>query len=340
LQAEKLLAQGNIAAFMGISATLTDYPLYPYLQYQRLKDTLEQTEQVVAFLSDLKETRYADLLRTKWLGYLAKNGRWHDFIRYYVANENIALECQYALASYKTGNQLQGLVTAKSLWLRGNSLPEECDPLWVLFINSPEYTPELVWQRFELALGKDNVSVAEYLRRSMGKSDQDTADIWLRIHQNPTLIENGGFLSPNMGRLFAHGINRLAKSNISLANKLWHDRKQAFQIDGQIVQQLERSLALGLARSRLPGAYYQLSQLATVDAEVNEWKVRAALLEQNWQHVADALAGFTNQERQDPKWQYWQARTLDKTGNTAEAQVAYTKLAEDRSFYGFCSGHS
>jgi soluble lytic murein transglycosylase len=44
---------------------------------------------------------------------------------------------------------------------------------------------------------------------------------------------------------------------------------------------------------------------------------------------------LTAQERLDPKWQYWQARLLDKTGNSLQAQDAYAKLAEDRSFYGF-----
>ncbi|TAN65415.1 MAG: lytic murein transglycosylase [Methylobacter sp.] len=352
LLAEKLLAQGNNTAFVGISAALVDYPLYPYLQYQWLKDNLHQSDQVLAFLSSYKDSRYAGLLRSKWLDYLAKNQRWNEFIQHYIsrdgvyaaslpgagaagATENTALECQYNLAIYKTGNQLQALNEAKRLWLSGDSLPQECDPLWTALMMSPGFTPELVWQRFELALNKDNVSVAEYVRRSMSQADQAIADVWLRVHQSPSLIENNGFLSPQMGRLFAHGVERLAKSDLSSAIRLWDDRKHAFQLDSQTSQQLERSLAISLARDRNSGAYYRLSQLAAVDAEVNEWKVRAALLEQNWQHVGEALAGLTPQERQDPKWQYWQARALDKTGNSLLAQDAYAKLAEDRSFYGF-----
>jgi soluble lytic murein transglycosylase len=98
LQAEKLLAQGNSVAFMRISDTLIDYPLYPYLQYQWLKDNLQQTNQVLSYLESYKNTRYADLLRSKWLDYLAKNDQWSDFVRYYEASENTALECQYNLA--------------------------------------------------------------------------------------------------------------------------------------------------------------------------------------------------------------------------------------------------
>jgi soluble lytic murein transglycosylase len=369
LLAEKLLAQGNDAAFMQTSAALTDYPLYPYLQYQWLKENLQQADRILAFFAAYTDTRYAGLLRAKWLDYLAKNERWNDFIRYYIARdgvyaanlsgagsaiardgvyaanlsgagaaksaENTALECQYNLAIYKTGNQQQALNEAKRLWVTGDSLPQECDPLLSVLMMSPGFTPELIWQRFELALNKDNVSVAEYVRRSMNSADQELADVWLRVHQNPTLVESNGFLSAQMGRLFAHGVGRLAKLDLDLAIKLWDDRKLTFRIDNQAVQQLERSLAMGLARSRNPDAYHRLSQLPVVDAEVTEWKVRAALLEQNWQHVAEALAGLTAQERQDPKWQYWLARSLDKTGNSLLAQDVYAKLAEDRSFYGF-----
>ncbi|MDO9139612.1 MAG: transglycosylase SLT domain-containing protein [Methylobacter sp.] len=335
VRAEKSLAQGDRAAFMRISAGLLDYPLYPYLQYQWLKDNLQQTDAIQAFLTAYKDSRYAGLLRTKWLGYLAENQRWHDFIRHYQATSNMAIECQHRLAVYSTGDKRLGISGAKRLWLTGDALPKECDPLWSVLMLSPDFSPELVWQRFELALGKDNVAVAESVRRLLPPADQLVADSWLQVHKKPTLIETNGFLTAFMGRLFAHGVSRLAKSDLNLAVKLWDERRQAFQLDVQTAQQLERQLALSLARNRHAAAYHRLSQLSVIDTEINEWKLRAALLEQNWAHVAETLSGLTAKERLEPKWQYWQARALEKSGDTVQAQAVYTKLAEDRSFYGF-----
>ncbi len=220
----------------------------------------------------------------------------------------------------------------------GDSLIEECDPLLSILRLSPVFTTDLIWQRFAAALRKDNVQLAEYVRRLLDKGDQDVADIWLRVHKKPSLIEDSDFLNRNnkqSGRIFAHGVDRLAESDLDLAVEIWDDRKQHFQIDNQTAQQLERDLALSLARKRSEGAYQRLSRLTAVDAEVREWRVRAALYEQNWQYVADALAGLTNEERQEPRWQYWQARLLDKTGDTSQAQNVFNKVAEDRSFYGF-----
>jgi soluble lytic murein transglycosylase len=338
LLAERLAEQGDENAFLNLSATLTDYPLYPYLQYQWLRNNLAQTDKVLAFLSAYKDTRYAGLLRSKWLDYLANHDRWIEFIQHYQANGNAGLECRFYWAHYQTGNQLLALNAAKQLWAIGDFQPKECDPLLSALALSPLLTPELIWQRFELALEKDNIALAVYMQRLLDKPDQSIAEIWLQVHKNPALIEDSSFRNGNeiqQGRIFAHGVARMAKSDPDLAIALWDGRKRTLVIDNQTVQQLERRLALALAKRQDPRAYNRLNPLLAVDAEVREWKIRTALLEQNWQHVADALAGLTLEEQKEPRWQYWQARSLIETGKLVQGQSIYNQLSDDRSFYGF-----
>ncbi len=338
LLAESLLEQGYEIAFLDLSATLVNYPLYPYLQYQWLRNNLAQTYKILTFLSSYKDTRYADLLRFKWLDYLANHDRWSEFILYYRASNNTALECQFFWAQYKTGNQALALNAAKRFWATGDFQPKECDPLLAALTLSPALSPELLWQRFELALNKDNTALAAYVQRLMTKPDQNIAEIWLQVHNKPALIADSSFWSSNMmqqGRIFAHGVDRMARSDLDLAITIWDSRKHTAVIDEQTFQKLERRLALALARARDIRAYDRLNQLVPADADVREWKVRAALLDQNWQHVAEALAGLTPDEQKEPRWQYWQARSLIETGNAVKGQAAYNQLSEDRSFYGF-----
>ncbi|MFZ2168566.1 MAG: transglycosylase SLT domain-containing protein, partial [Methylococcaceae bacterium] len=339
LLAEKLVEQqGDGNEFLSLSATLVDYPLYPYLQYQWLRNNLPQTDKVLAFLSAYKDTRYADSLRSKWLGYLANQDRWIEFIQHYQATDNTALECQFYWAHYKTGNQLLALNAAKRLWATGDFHPKECAPLLSALALSPALTPELIWKRFELALKKENTALAVYVQTLMDKPDQNIAELWLQVHKKPGLIEDSSFWSSNgiqQGRIFAYGVDRIAKSDPDLAISIWDDRKHTTVIDTQTVQQLERRLALALAYNRDSRAYRRLNQLGSADAEVREWKVRTALLEQNWPHVADALSGLSLDELKEPRWQYWQARTLIETGNAVKGQSTYNQLSEDRSFYGF-----
>jgi len=337
LLAEKLLEQGNEQAFLTLSSTLTDYPLYPYLQYQWLKNNLSQTDKVLGFLSDYNDTRYADLLRSKWLVYLGDNERWGEFIRYYQADEDTALECRFFWANYKLGNQQLALNEAKRLWAIGSTLPKECDGLLSALALSPELTPDLIWQRFESALRKDNKTLASTVQQLLDKSGQALAEVWLQVHKKPELILDSQFLNGNerQGRIFAHGVDRMAKSDLDFAITVWDSKKQTLVIDGQTVGQLERTLALALAHARDDRAYNRLNQLLAADADVREWKVRSALLEQNWPHVAQALAGLTLEEQQQPQWQYWLARALIETGDAPQGQSIYNRLSEDRSFYGF-----
>lgn len=337
LLAEKLAKQDNESAFVDLSSTLVDYPLYPYLQYQWLKNHLPQTDKVLAFLSAYKESRYAGLLRSKWLNYLAKNESWVEFIDNYQASNNSALECQFYWANYKTGNQQLALNNAKRLWVKGNAQPKECDPLFFALTQSPVLTPELIWQRFELALKKNNKPLAIEVQHLLDKPDQEIAGIWLQVHNRPELIQDSQLLDGNerQGRIFAYGVDRMSKSNLDLAITLWDGRKSNLTIDNHTAQQLERRLALALAYARDGRAYDRLNRLVAADAQVREWKVRAALLEQNWQHVADALTGLTIEEQQQPRWQYWRARALVGIGNVLQGQSGYNRLSEDRSFYGF-----
>lgn len=337
VSAERLLEQGNESAFLKLTETLTDYPLYPYLQYQWLKDNLQQTDKVQDFLLAYKDSRFAELLLAKWLPYLAKNERWLDYINNYQATDSIALECQYYWANYKTGNEQLALTEAKRLWLVGHEQPKECEKLFSTFTHTPLLTTDLVWKRFELALKENNTGLAGAIRQLLSELDQPIADRWLQVHKDPLIIQGNEFLSGNdlQGHIFAHGVDRLVKSDLNTALLIWDSKKSAFAIDIETVQKLERKLALALAYERDARAYERLKPLITIDADVREWSLRAALLEQNWQHVAEALAGSPPEEQKTPQWRYWQARSLMATGSIVLGQVVYNQLAEDRSYYGF-----
>ncbi len=338
LRAERLLAQGNEAAFLELSRTLTSYPLYPYLQYQWLKNNLHQTDKVQFFLLRYKDSRYSGVLRNKWLAYLADHERWSEFVRYYEANDDVALECQFYWGLYTAGNKSQAMNEAKRLWTVGYEQPKACDPLFLALTLSPYFTRELIWQRFELALKKDNVALAGYIGRYFDKSDQNRADVWLQVYKKPLLVKDNEFWmgkTTQVGRVFALGIARVAKSDLDLAIQLWDSRKHEFTIDQQTSQAIDRTLALALAFRQDNRAYQRLNQLSLADDNVREGKVRAALLEQNWQHIAEALAGLTVQQQQESGWQYWLARSLAVSGNSEAAQTIYQRLAGERNFYGF-----
>ena len=338
LQAEKYLAEKSGSGFLAVSSGLTDYPLYPYLRYQWVKDQLAQTGQVLGFLSTYKDTRYAPLLRSKWLDYLAGQERWYDFLRYYIEGENSADDCLWHWAKYQTGKQQQALTEARRLWLLGKATDKNCQPLFSALQSSLFITPELIWQRFEAAIGNNNIDEAKFTSLLLKQTDRKNAENWLQLHLKPELIADSHFWQDKTtlaGRLFAHAIKRWSNTDLDKALAFWDFKHADFPMDSQTAQSVERKLGMALLGKKDNRAYDRLNKVLLPDQEVRTAKVRAALLEQNWQHVISALAGLTYVERQEPKWQYWLARALQETGNKQQAGTIYAALAKDRSFYGF-----
>ena len=337
LMAEKMLAQGNESEFLALSSNLVSYPLYPYLQYQWLKTNLSQTDRIKDFLVTYKYTRYAEMLRSQWLSYLADNKRWQEYVQFYQVADTIAHECQYYWANYSLGHQEQPLADAIRLWLIGDNLPYECNELISLLQLSPLLTHELIWQRFELALKNNNKPLMYTLGYLLDDSSRKSADLWLQIQKKPIIIQYDQFLvdSDLQARIFAYGLERLAQSDLELAIVIWDSKKSLGNFNSQSIQKIERSLGLALAHIRDNRAFDRMNKVSEPDAEVREWKIRSALFELNWQHINQALAALSSEEKQTPQWQYWQARTLIEIGEVQQGQALYQILSNDRSYYGF-----
>jgi soluble lytic murein transglycosylase len=199
-------------------------------------------------------------------------------------------------------------------------------------------TREMVWQRFELALQENHRPLAESLARLLTGPDREAAEAWLKVDKHPELAREMKKRSGNdklYARIFAHGIGRLARSDAEMAVRLWDAKKNGLALDVSLRETIQHRLALALAYQRKAGAYGRLTGLTAYDAEVREWRVRAALSEQNWEHIAAAVSALTLEELKEARWQYWQARVFAAAGHSAEARSLYAKAALDRSFYGF-----
>jgi soluble lytic murein transglycosylase len=342
IQAEKSLNKKNNSLFLKQVASIKNYPLYPYLQYQWLQKNLNRTHKIQDFLTVYGDTRYAELLNRKWLNHLVRAGDWTRFIKYYKPSKSTKLQCHYYWAKYQRGAKAEALQGAKKLWVVGKSQPNQCDAIFNKLKNSSLFTKDLLWQRFGAALLKKNVKLAKYVQRLMNKKDRKKANLWLKVHSNPSLVEKSSVVkqqNPQSGLIFAHGVRRLSRKNMDRALDIWDARKNSFTIDSATKQSLEQKLGMRLALNRDERAYGRLSQLTLPEEKAKEWRVRSALRLQNWSYVKESIAKLPKKLQEKDIWRYWLARALDKTGETVKAKQHFTRLSKDRSFYGYLSAN-
>jgi len=338
LQAEKYIKQNREDDYFTLSDTLKDYPLYPYLHYQWLATHLDDDVAVLRYLHEYPQTRYAALLHNKWLTKLGKDQNWLTFVKHYSNSDSQALRCYYAQAQYHMGQQHLALETAKELWLSGKPQASSCDVLFDWLITSTDFDQQWVWQRFEAALSFNNPLLAREILPQLPKAERKTAELWLKLHNRPEQIRASSKWKrhrPKAGLMLAHAIKRWSDSNVHAALKVWDAQKNRFTIPKDVVADTEKRLAMELAFKRDKKAYPRLVKFAGNDPSAQEWRVRAALARQNWHDVLAAVDMLESNLQQQEKWQYWRARALAATGKANDAQAIFTKLATQRSFYGF-----
>jgi soluble lytic murein transglycosylase len=338
LKAEDALDNGHEAKYFQLADKLKDYPLYPYLEFKWLKENLDQDSKVKAFLEQHASSRYAYILKLKWLYHLAEKRQWSTFLTFYNASSDTGLQCYYRRAQWSTGEKAAALEGAAALWAVGHSQPKVCDPLFKQLESSALFNEGLFWQRFDAAMAENNTRLARYLKRYMSKADAETAQLWLNLHRHPAryiaqLLKHKDLAQAPL--MFSDAINRLANSDLNQAVALWDTNKHDFSMDSSAAGKVEKRLAMKLAYNNDASAYDRLGQLENADYSSKTRRIRVALSQQDWPRVVTAIEalGSANQERE--KWQYWLARAYNEVGHPLEADQLFRDLADKRDFYGY-----
>jgi soluble lytic murein transglycosylase len=338
LQAEQSIYQDEDTDYIRLSDSIKSYPLYPYLQYQWLKKHLDYDNVIQAFLEEFPKSRYAGILRQKWLLQLAQNQQWPKFLSQYRHSDDQELLCYHALAQFQTGNRQAGMDKAKQYWISGKTQPAACDGLFSIFSASQEFGADTIWQRFQAAVLQDNIRLATQMQALLPNNLHKDADLWLDLHQQPALVKDSAEWKQHYskaGLLFAHAIIRWMDNNSAAAVLTWDTEKQNYNIPDEIVADTEKRLALTLAYRQDSRAYDRLAQLGNQDNTTREWRIRSALVQQNWTEVLTAIEALTDDEKNMDKWRYWRARAQFANGETESAKLLFQGIVKNRSFYGY-----
>lgn len=345
-KARSAQAKKKINEYHKYYTQLNGYPLQSYLFYNELRVRISKLsdEEVDAFLAENNNGPLATRLRLAWLSQLQKKGRYDSFLKYYQNEKAAALQCFYLSAKIRNQqieeNKEKYINQIRDLWLVGKSQPSQCDPLFKWYKQQGYLTAELVWERFSLAMDKNRAGLAKYLSKQLPASEQKQAKLWLSTHSNPkSNLRSKALLSDNHinRNIVRHGLNRLARKDLTAAHNLWLDMKDDYAFGSDLHDEVERSLALRAAYrhdERATSWMYQLPK-ELMDASTGMWRARSAIRSLDWDLVLRGVAMLTDEEKAEPQWQYWKARALEARGLQSDANVLYRNIASERSYYGF-----
>lgn len=342
MQARHALAVGDSKEFEFLAGQLTDYPLYPYLQYEELRRRIANAPEkdVRSFLDNYSYIPASRKIRQAWLNALMKRGQHIKFQQYYEPGKNIAHNCFDLQARMKQGEAPEAIEKIKEFWLVGKSQPEQCDPLFSWFEKNGHMNDELIWQRIDLAMAKRNLKLAKYLAGKLSTEQIHWFALLNSIHRNPHEILTDPDLKedhPLARKVIAYGARRWARRDVSAAVNAWHQLRDQYEFSEQLLVNTETDMALTAALRHHPLAAQLMAELPAdiADVEVQQWRARAAMRANDWPAVLRSIVLMDVDTKQQLEWKYWRARALEEIGVHADAKYIYQKIAHERDYYGF-----
>ncbi len=346
LQAIKALEANKKTEFKRLKKSLSDYPLYPYLEYEELSRNIGgNTRGIKAFIERYSDTPLADRLHNRWLKSLAKRKSWSSYYSNYDSrfDSNQELHCHYLNAALRKGEEQTVFAAVEEIYLVGKSLPDACDPVFNYFYKNKRIAPAMIWQRFNLAADKRNSRLAGYIAKRLPKAQQGWYQWWRNLERNPqaTMTRLAKEKDSQYLRdMLVFGIIHSARDDTTAAWDLWHAQyKNKFAFSKAQINKVEHAIALRAAWRHEPEAYQYLTSLAesALDTEAREWRVRSALRIQNWSGAIAQINALPEKAKGSLQWRYWLARAHELNGQEDVANEIFRGLAQETDYYGFMS---
>ena len=340
LAAREAVRLGDEAKLERLGADLQGHDLQPYLDYWRLFVRLSSADPVAvqAFLTRHDQSYLANKLRGEWLKQLGKNQQWAAFDAEYpaVQQPDQTLLC-YALQRRLARQDAAALNEAMPLWLSLTEPPSACDPVLEALILEKRVHANDVWARIRRQVEANRNKAARVSMNYLPASQTPSAALSTAALENSLswLSKRSANNGTRMEReLTALAIARIARKDPRMAATQLSKHEAHLQAGeknwawGQIAWQA--------AQRHLPEAteWFAKAGNTPLSDEVAQWKVRAALRDQNWPLVRSSIEQMPPALAEQATWVYWLGRAHQAARKNEDATRLFTKIAGQPNFYG------
>ena len=339
LTARDAFRSGDRNKFERAATQVGNHELLPYVESFRLRLWMDQGDfaAIRAFLERHDKSYVAEKLRADWIRWLGKRSTWNEIDMEYprLLAPEPDVTC-YAQQARLARNDFSVLDEVAKVWLTQLEPPEPCQPVLAALVAAQRVGEDDIWQRahrqIEINRGKAARITLDYLG---DPPDSHALESLLNSPLGYLVRQPGQWFSQRNGReLTAIAIARMAANDPQAAASELEKRQARLQDFER--QWAWSQIALQAARKHLPeaGTWYARAGRTALSEEGHQWKVRAALRDQDWGSVHQAINAMPAELTEKPEWIYWLGRAHKAGGRTTEADTLFAKIAGQANFYG------
>jgi len=328
------------------SPALERYAIHEYLVAARLRrDLAAGTDAnldaaIDAFLHAHAGQPVTHGLHRDWLASLAQRRRWDWFLPRSIDVVDPALICD-RLEGRLAMNDTQGLGAAALIrWMVPQKVPLECADVFAWLRQQGLLTAALAENRTRAALSADAPRLAREFAADVPLDRRAALLQWSDLLDSPrsalNVLATHAALTVEPEAL-ASGFEKLARTEPGYALDLLPRLLAREGLTPELKDRLRRAAALGAAYDRDPRAIAAFDELppTAADAQVQEWRVRAALWNGDFARALAWIEQMPSALATQPRWRYWHARAIAATSSAEAAAPLFGEIAGLRDYYGY-----
>lgn len=319
---------------------LAEHPLRPWLEVINLDHGLSRAnvKSVREVLARSGAQPANDWLRERWLAELVRRQDWPTFRQFYQGGGSLDLRCA-DLTARATASTIDAswISDAKSVWLTGHSLPTLCDaPLNTLAAHGA-IDDTLRWQRIDMAAAEGQTALMRFLAGRLPADQATRARDYADFIDSPDARAASWPKDARSQAMAIEGLRRLAKRSPDDAEALLAKTAAPLALDDTQRGRVLYEIALWTVASYLPGSAARLAAVpaSAYDPRLHEWRVREAMSRNDDRSALLAIEAMPQNQRNDPRWQYFEARLRERLGQLDAARPLYAAAATTATFHGF-----
>ncbi len=341
------LAAGDDAGFERTLESLQGYPLRDYLVFEQLQrrfDSVTPSGEDIDALNDFEmysgHESLSRRLTRKLQSRFADTGQWQFFLSLGQSRLAAGMPCTTLRAKHETG-QIDGFDDAViEQWVKPQEHAKVCAD--VIAQIEQAHTPPLaaIWERVYQAMEANKPEYAKAMLGYLSTPDRRRVQAWIDGEKNPQEILRSDALDENTvfnRRMVADLVIDWSREDTVAAVEHWMSISSNYTFFGDRYYDTQRALVMRAAYRRMPEAQGWLANTdgRSDDLELAEWRVRTALLAENWSAVLETIERLPAVEQTEDHWAYWVARAYEQLDRADEAKPIYTRLSKLQSYHGF-----